>query len=129
MLAKKLQPHCKVVKIDTDKYPKLASRNQVQVTHILPSLIYGYLGGTFLVDAAAMDMGHLENLQESLALLQIISAILSTCCCCGLHQTCAMAKDVFARSHFDKPGRDHKEFQNNCLVHAWQKAQYNLQYS
>lgn len=31
VLAKKLQPHCKVVKIDTDKYPNLASRNQVQV--------------------------------------------------------------------------------------------------
>ena len=31
VLAKKLQPHCKVVKIDTDKYPNLASRNQIQV--------------------------------------------------------------------------------------------------
>ena len=31
ILAKRLQPHCKVVKIDTDKYPNLASRNHVQV--------------------------------------------------------------------------------------------------
>ncbi|KAK9831590.1 hypothetical protein WJX74_001568 [Apatococcus lobatus] len=36
VLAKKLQPHCKVVKIDTDKYPNLASRNQVQA---LPTLV------------------------------------------------------------------------------------------
>ena len=35
VLAKKLQPHCKVVKIDTDKYPNLASRNRVQVTFSL----------------------------------------------------------------------------------------------
>ena len=40
VLAKKLQPHCKVVKIDTDKYPNLASRNRVQVTF---PLAYGRL--------------------------------------------------------------------------------------
>ena len=69
VLAKKLQPHCKVVKIDTDKYPNLASRNQVQVPSPHLSAVLPFIWS-------------LDDLQSNLLLAPIAARVPRKCSTC-----------------------------------------------